>query len=84
MFFHPDDHGGISQQRAIQFFTRQTTENKFTITIKKSMEFYQSWHSVGPEPIPEPDRADKVHVSVGSVLPFLDSRSVRYFYSVST
>ena len=36
MFFHPDDHGGISQQRAIQLFTRQTTENEFTITIKKS------------------------------------------------
>src|SRR5437773_11479653 len=27
---------------------------------------YQSWHSVGP--IPEPDRTDKLHVSVGSVL----------------
>ena len=40
MFFHPDDHGGISRERAIQLFTRQTTENEFTITIKKSTEFY--------------------------------------------
>ena len=40
MFFHLDDHGGISRERAIQLFTRQTTENEFTITIKKSTEFY--------------------------------------------
>jgi hypothetical protein len=40
MFFHPDDHGGISQQRALQLFTRQTPENEFTITIKKPTEFY--------------------------------------------
>ena len=42
----------------------------------------QSWHSVGPEPIPEPDRTGKLAVSVGSVLLFFDSRSIRYFHSV--
>ena len=40
MFFHPDDHGGISPEWAIQLFMHQTTENEFTITIKKSTEFY--------------------------------------------
>ena len=44
----------------------------------------QSWHSVGPEPIPDSNRTDKLRVSVGSVPPFLDSRSVRYFHSVGT
>src|SRR5205814_10561100 len=39
-FFHPDDHSGISREVAIQLFTRQKTENEFTITIKKSTEFY--------------------------------------------
>ena len=44
----------------------------------------QSWHSVGPEPIPDTNRTDQLRVSVGSVPPFLDSQSVRHFYSVGT
>lgn len=40
MFFHPDDHGGVTQQRAIGLFKRKTTEADFTITIKKPSEFY--------------------------------------------
>src|SRR5437667_9986604 len=46
--------------------------------------YRQSWHSVGPEPIPDSNRTDKLRVSVGSVPPFLDSRSVRYLHSVGT
>ena len=42
MFFHPDDHGSISRQWAIQLFMRQTTKNEVTIMIKKSMEFYMA------------------------------------------
>ena len=34
--------------------------------------------SVGPEPIPEPNRTDKLRVSVGSFPPFLDAGSVRF------
>ena len=51
---------------------------------KVCMTKEQSWHSVGPEPIPDSNRTDKLRVSVGSVPPFLDSRSVRYFHSVGT
>ena len=40
MFFHPDDHGSISHQRAIDLFTRRPSEDEFTIAIKKPIEFY--------------------------------------------
>ena len=60
------------------------TPKHYIFKGKKRSDYKQSWHSVGPEPIPDSNRTDKLRVSVGSVPPFLDSRSVRYFHSVGT
>jgi hypothetical protein len=38
LFFHPDDHGGVTQQRALQIFDRKGDE--YQVIIKNPMQFH--------------------------------------------
>ena len=40
MFFHPDDHGGVSRAKALNLFKQNTEDMDYTVTIKNSMQFH--------------------------------------------
>ena len=39
IFFHPDDHGGITQERALNLFT-PNADDGYTVTIKNPLQFH--------------------------------------------
>jgi len=40
MFFHPDNHGGITQKRALNLFTSNADGDRYTVTIKNPLQFH--------------------------------------------
>ena len=40
MFFHPDNHGGITQKRALNLFISNADGDGYTVTIKNPLQFH--------------------------------------------
>ena len=40
MFFHPDDHGSITHERALNLFTPKNDGDEYTVTIKNPLQFH--------------------------------------------
>src|SRR5439155_20310803 len=40
MFFHPDDQGGITHERALKLFTSNDDGDRYTVTIKNPLQFH--------------------------------------------
>src|SRR5438046_5618782 len=40
MFFHPDDHGGITQEHTLNLFTSNSDSDGYTVMIKNPLQFH--------------------------------------------